>query len=264
MNEPDFSLEQLLDDAANGFHPTLDVARMERTLVGHHRRRGLIVIGSAAACLALVAGGAFAFRSDSTARVSPMQSEPGRTTEPRDTEPKTTEPRATEPKDTEPKDTEPDGTEPKDTEPDTTEVPTGPTTTERRNEPPSTNPPKTDPPKTDPPVTEPHATDPPKTDPPVTEPPVTEPPIQVEWSAFQVYGTCDATPPFEVFYGTAQPGSIVLISSPYGGRDKLVGENGHWEVKVFFPDAPVGEPFQVWVTSGDHKDDFWFTRVSPG
>jgi hypothetical protein len=83
----------------------------------------------------------------------------------------------------------------------------------------------------------------------------------VEWSAFQVFGQCDANPPYDVFYGTAQPGSVIIISSPYGGRDKVVGETGHWEVKVFFPDAPLNEPFKVWVTSGDHKDDFWFTRV---
>lgn len=259
MNEPDPRLEQLLDEAANSFHPTLDVARMERTLTGRHRRRGLMVLGSAAACLALIAGGAFAFRADGNARVSPMQSEPGHTTEP-----KSTEPRNTEPRNTEPKTTEPDSTEPDDTEPGTTEGPSGPTTTERRTEPPSTNPPKTDPPRTEPPNTEPHATEPPKTDPPNTEPPVTEPPAPVEWSAFQVHGTGDATPPYDVFYGTAQPGSIIIISSPYGGRDKLVGESGNWEVKVYFPDAPVGEPFQVWVTSGDHHDDFWFTRVSPG
>lgn len=261
MNEPDFRLEHLLDEAANSFQPTLDVARMERTLQVRHRRRGLLVIGSAAACLALIAGGAFAFRSDGTARVSPMQSEPGRTTEPKNTEPKVTEPKNTEPKDTEPKNTEPRDTEPKNTEPSNTEPKNTepPSTTEPKTVPPTTGPKATDPPKTDPPSTEPPATDPPKTDPPATDPPA-----PVEWSAYQVYGTCDATPPFEVFYGTAQPGSVILITSPYGSRDKVVGETGHWEVKVFFPDAPLNEPFQVFVTSGDHKDDFWFTRVSPG
>lgn len=257
MNEPDFRLEQLLDEAANSYRPTLDVTRMERTLAGHHRRRGLMVIGSAAACLALIAGTAFAFRPDATPRVSPMQTEPGHTTEPRTTEPKVTEPKVTEPKVTEPKDTEPKVTEPSGTEPKDTEPPA---TTAPKTEPPRTDPPKTDPPRTDPPNT-----DPPNTDPPKTEPTTTEgDPEPVQWSAFQVYGTCDATPAYDVFYGTAEPGSIILISSPYGGRDKLVGENGTWEVKVFFPDAPVGEPFQVWVTSGDHQDDFWFTRVSPG
>lgn len=261
MNEPDFHLERLLDDAANSFQPVMNEARLAHALAGRNRRRGLIVISTAAACMALLAGTAFAFRGDGPQRVSPANREPSRTTEPTRTEPADSEPKPTGPKATDPESTEPTETKPTDEESSTT-APDGEPTTTSRTEPPVTEPKNTEPKNTEPPTTEPKNTEPPTTEPKSTEPTTTEGGSEpVQWSAFQYNGQSDATPPYSVFYGTAEPGSIVLIASPYGGRDKLVGENGTWEVKVYFPDAPLNEPFQVWVSSGDHLDDFWFKRV---
>lgn len=71
----------------------------------------------------------------------------------------------------------------------------------------------------------------------------------VEFSANQQYGVCSEEVPYDVFWGTAQPGSTVWVESPYGGSEVSVNGEGHWEVVVEFPNAPVGEPFQVVVSS---------------
>jgi hypothetical protein len=245
MNEPHFPLDRLLADAAADFHPTPDPARLEAMLGSQHRRRGFVVLSSAAACLALLGGTVLAFRGDdSSAKLAPSQQQE----QPDSTEPKTTDPKVTQPDDTEPKVTEPDETEPKVTEPPTTGEGDAPKTTE----------PKTTEPKT----TEPKVTEPPTTEPKPTDPPTTEPEGDgVAWSAHQAYGVCEEDPPFDVFYGTAQPGSTITVTSDFGGGTTTAGEGGEWELRVYFPEAPIGQKIKVWVSSGEHLDDFWFKRL---
>lgn len=71
----------------------------------------------------------------------------------------------------------------------------------------------------------------------------------VEFSANAEFVECDSTPPYNVYFGTAQPGSAIVVSSPYGSGEKTVGESGGWELLVEFPTAPIGETFVVSVKS---------------
>ncbi|MEZ5274335.1 MAG: hypothetical protein R2694_18895 [Ilumatobacteraceae bacterium] len=262
----DTQLGRLLDDAAASFRPTPDVPRLQRMMGGGGaRRRGAVIMFSAAACLALVGGGAFALhQQDEPSRIAPAgeggATEPTRKAEPTTThgedgedasEPTTTE-TATEPKPTEPPATEPKPTEP--TEPPATEP--KPTEPPRTTEPKPTEPPRTTEPKTTEP---PHTTEPTTTEPKPTEPTTTAP--SWEWSVHQVYGSCDAAPPYDVFWGTTAPGAKVVIESAYGRKVGYANEAGQFELRIEFPEAPVGEPFQVWVVSEGHTDDFWFTRT---
>ena len=268
MNEShdhfDSQLGRLLDDAAASFRPTPDLPRLQRMLGGGGaRRRGAVVMFSAAACLALVGGGAFALhQQDEPSRISPAgegeHTEPTRTTEPpttrgeepttsdreRDGEPGTSEHPAepTEPKPTEPPAAEPPATEPKPTEP--------PKTTEPK----STEPKPTEPPH----PTTTHEPEP-TTTAPHEEPTTTEP--TWEWSVHQVYGSCDAAPPYDVFWGTTAPGAKVVIESAYGRKVGYANEAGQFEIRIEFPESPINQPFQVWVVSEGHTDDFWFTHT---
>ncbi|HAP78519.1 MAG TPA: hypothetical protein DCR14_20855, partial [Acidimicrobiaceae bacterium] len=71
---------------------------------------------------------------------------------------------------------------------------------------------------------------------------------------------CEEDPPYDVFWGTTAPGAKVRIESAYGSGYVYADEEGHWEVTIYFPEAPVNQPFQVWVSSEGHLDDFWFKR----
>ena len=83
-----------------------------------------------------------------------------------------------------------------------------------------------------------------------------------EFSANQKYGSCSENPPYDVFWGTGIPGSVVEIGSPYGSARIEVGEGGWWEKKVFFEAAPVGETFEVVVgDSLGNVEAFTFTRT---
>ena len=72
-----------------------------------------------------------------------------------------------------------------------------------------------------------------------------------EFSAFAQFGSCSETPPYDVYYGTGEPGSTVQITSEYGSGSVVVGEKGNWEKKVIFEEAPADKPFLVRV-----KDEF--------
>ncbi len=69
-----------------------------------------------------------------------------------------------------------------------------------------------------------------------------------EFTAYSQFGSCSETPPYDVYYGTGEPGSTVEISSEYGSGSVVVGENGNWEKKVIFEEAPAGKPFLVHVS----------------
>lgn len=82
------------------------------------------------------------------------------------------------------------------------------------------------------------------------------------FSAFQTYGSCGESPPYDVFYGTGAPGATVEVLSEFGVASTVVGEGGHWEVKVIFPEAPVGKTFPVKVRdSAGNVARFEFTRT---
>ena len=84
------------------------------------------------------------------------------------------------------------------------------------------------------------------------EEPVTTTTAAVEWlfSANQKYGSCSEPVPFDVFNGRAKPGTIVTVSSPFGGGTTEVNDDGAWSRRVEFPSAPFNEQFLVTVT--DH------------
>lgn len=67
-----------------------------------------------------------------------------------------------------------------------------------------------------------------------------------EFSAHARFGSCSETPPYDVYYGTGEPGSWIEITSEYGSAEVVVGENGEWETdEVFFEGAPANERFGV-------------------
>lgn len=83
-----------------------------------------------------------------------------------------------------------------------------------------------------------------------------------EFTANQKFGSCSENPPYDVFWGTGIPGSVVEVGSSYGSARIEVGEGGWWEKKVFFETAPVGETFEVVVgDSLGNVKTFMFTRT---
>ncbi|MFV1970512.1 MAG: hypothetical protein ACC683_05850, partial [Acidimicrobiia bacterium] len=63
--------------------------------------------------------------------------------------------------------------------------------------------------------------------------------------AHQKYGSCSEEIPYDVFYGSAEPGAKITASSAYGGNSTVANKNGKWEMTVKFPDAPSGKTFNV-------------------
>ena len=115
--------------------------------------------------------------------------------------------------------------------------------------------PKKEEPKKEQPKKEEPKEEPPKDDDPKDDKPKEEPPAEWEFVAKQVFGECAENPPYDVFHGTGKPGTLVHIESAYGGGTAEIGEKGHWEIKVIFETAPVGEVFAVHVADefANHK-----------
>jgi hypothetical protein len=83
-----------------------------------------------------------------------------------------------------------------------------------------------------------------------------------EFSAHQMYGECAESPPYDVFHGTGEPGSVIHVVSEYGGGETTVGEDGGWELEVIFESAPVGQAFPVKVKDvHGNKQVFEFIRT---
>ena len=83
-----------------------------------------------------------------------------------------------------------------------------------------------------------------------------------EFTAHNTYGTCAEDPPYDVFYGKGEPDTVVTVTSEHGGGSVEVGPEGSWELRVYFPEAPIGEQFIVKVM--DHtgaKKHFEFTYL---
>ncbi len=101
-----------------------------------------------------------------------------------------------------------------------------------------------------------------------TEPPEEEPPPPeegVEFTAFATFGSCELNPPYDVYYGMADPGTKVTITSEYGSGSVNADAEGNWEKKVIFATAPYGETFVV--TVKDHtgkKKSFEFVSWAEG
>lgn len=112
---------------------------------------------------------------------------------------------------------------------------------------------------------EPKAEEPEKEEPKEEEPKAEEPKEdEVEWEfvAHQTYGECSENPPYDVFYGKGHPGYTIVVESPFGRQTTEVGENGEWEIKVFFEGAPVGDAFEVWIgDQHDHHQVFEFVHT---
>ena len=82
-----------------------------------------------------------------------------------------------------------------------------------------------------------------------------------EFSANQKYGSCGEEVPYDVFWGTGVPGTKIHVESQYGGGQTTVNENGKWEIRVEFPEAPFGETFNVSIDGEGGEAVFNFTRT---
>ena len=83
-----------------------------------------------------------------------------------------------------------------------------------------------------------------------------------DFAAFATFGECSESPPYDIYYGVGEPGTKVSVKSKYGGGSAEVGADGKWEVTVFFPDAPLGEPILVTVADEfGRQKTFEFTAL---
>ncbi len=98
--------------------------------------------------------------------------------------------------------------------------------------------------------------------PETTEPPPEEPPKEeIAFTAHSVYGSCEENPPYDVYWGTAPPGTPIYIESEFGGGVTEANADGGWEIKVFFPEAPFESEFTVKVRDDKgNKKLFGFIR----
>lgn len=87
----------------------------------------------------------------------------------------------------------------------------------------------------------------------------------VAFKAHQKYGSCGEEVPYDVFYGKAKPGTTISAISEYGSNSATANDDGGWEMKVTFPDAPSGKKFNVKIkaSSGESKI-FSFTNTGGG
>jgi hypothetical protein len=86
--------------------------------------------------------------------------------------------------------------------------------------------------------------------------------VVAKFTASATFGVCAEIPPYDVYSGTGEPGTVVEIGSPYGSGRTEVGSDGRWEVKVFFPEAPIGKTFDVAVTDSlGRTASFGFTHT---
>ncbi|MBT8197650.1 MAG: hypothetical protein KJO84_04010 [Acidimicrobiia bacterium] len=83
-------------------------------------------------------------------------------------------------------------------------------------------------------------------------------PSDVAFTAHQKYGSCSDSYPYDVFHGTATPGTVVWIGSEYGSAETVADAKGFWEKKVRFYEASPDVPFVVVVEAGDDRAEFDF------
>jgi hypothetical protein len=87
----------------------------------------------------------------------------------------------------------------------------------------------------------------------------------VAFMAYQKYGSCGEEVPYDVFYGSAKPGTKISAISEYGSNSTTANDDGQWEMKVIFPEAPSGKTFNVKIkaSTGESKT-FSFTNTGGG
>ncbi|HET7846946.1 MAG TPA: hypothetical protein VFL72_05590 [Acidimicrobiia bacterium] len=93
-----------------------------------------------------------------------------------------------------------------------------------------------------------------------TTKPVEQP---AEFKANATFGVCTSTPPFDVYYGIGKPGSTVYVQSEYGSGAVVVGEEGGWELQVFFNEAPANQAFPVKVYDDLGREKMFEFRYQP-
>lgn len=140
-----------------------------------------------------------------------------------------------------------------------------------KEEPPAEERPKEEPPAEQPPKEEPPAEEPPKEEPPAEGPPAEEPPAEggeaseepasFSFTANQQFGSCAEDLPYDVFWGTADPGSAVYIASDFGSGTTTANGDGHWEIRVDFPNAPFNHAFNVVAEADGGRKVFSFIRT---
>lgn len=83
-----------------------------------------------------------------------------------------------------------------------------------------------------------------------------------EFTAYQKYGSCAEELPYDIWYGTGEPGTKVWIGSEYGSNSTVIGEQGNWDLKVKFPEAPCNDEIQVVLETDDgYRKVFEFIRI---
>lgn len=93
---------------------------------------------------------------------------------------------------------------------------------------------------------------------------VKQAPPTIAFTANAAFVECDSTPPFNEYWGKAAVGATITISSPYGGGQVTADADGKWAARIEFPDAPVGQMFDVVVGSSQGGSaSLPFVRVPP-
>ncbi|HEX9257975.1 MAG TPA: hypothetical protein VF855_00460 [Acidimicrobiales bacterium] len=92
----------------------------------------------------------------------------------------------------------------------------------------------------------------------------------VVFTANQAFESNGSTPPFNEYWGTANPGQAVKVSSPYSELVKVFANaEGQWSARVEFPWASPGTSFvvKIYLQTADGwivKKELPFTVVAPG
>ena len=91
-------------------------------------------------------------------------------------------------------------------------------------------------------------------------------PGAIEFSAYQKYGWCSDLEPYDIYHGTARPGSTITVSTEgHGSATTTAGDYGNWDLKMFFTETTPGEPFAVKVSDSDgHAKTFEFVSKAGG
>jgi hypothetical protein len=106
----------------------------------------------------------------------------------------------------------------------------------------------------------------PKTEQPKTEQPKTEQPVAaVPFTASLGASYADASPMKQVVFGTATPGTKVLVTSAYGNTTVEAGSKGGWEAHLKMHDVPGGTDVRITVTASGfgQEYEFWVRRPMP-
>lgn len=98
-------------------------------------------------------------------------------------------------------------------------------------------------------------------DPPATTT-TTKPPSEWSFTSQAKYGECALDPPYDEYYGTAAPGTKILITSEFGSGSTVANASGEWWAKVEFPTAPYGKVFSVRVKNETTYEKYFFEFVS--